>query len=424
MNFNTIFYRFGLNPNDFINEEVEPIVSNDGFIYEVRQRTDIRVCPHCGSKKAFINGYYYSYINCSETNHIKDVLRIKKARFKCKGCNKSYTPLISGIDAYSKTSNQTINMIVKDFRSMITFKDIAIKYGLTLARVIQIFDEKIPFVPRRTLPFALCIDEIRFNAEMNQKYCCVLYDHDRREIVDIIKNRQLAYLEEYFNKIKENERNLTKYFISDMYDGYKTIRRKFFPKAIHIVDLFHVINQLTLAVNKLRIIAMKKLNEDSIDYRFMKSHWKYFLCRRENIPDKFYTSRKTGEIFHYDDLVFKCVLKDEYLLEGYNALQDLFHYNQYFFNFSDAFKFVNAMADRLILSGNELLEDVGHTYRKWAPEIANGLAKSQNGKHYTNGIAEALNNILKTIKKLAYGYRNFERFRKRAMLIITYKKDS
>ncbi|MBR0230604.1 MAG: transposase, partial [Erysipelotrichaceae bacterium] len=40
---------------------------------------------------------------------------------------------------------------------------------------------------------------------------------------------------------------------------------------------------------------------------------------------------------------------------------------------------------------------------------------------YTNGIAESINNHLKTIIKTAYGYHNFERFRKRAMLIITYK---
>ena len=44
-------------------------------------------------------------------------------------------------------------------------------------------------------------------------------------------------------------------------------------------------------------------------------------------------------------------------------------------------------------------------------------------KHYTNGIAENINNHLKTIIKLSYGYHNFERFRKRAMMIVTYRKD-
>lgn len=48
---------------------------------------------------------------------------------------------------------------------------------------------------------------------------------------------------------------------------------------------------------------------------------------------------------------------------------------------------------------DQILIDAGNTYRKWSAEIANGLAKSQYGKHYTNGIAESINNLLKTIIK-------------------------
>ena len=63
-------------------------------------------------------------------------------------------------------------------------------------------------------------------------------------------------------------------------------------------------------------------------------------------------------------------------------------------------------------------KSVGFLYIRWRVEIANGLAKTQNEIHYTNAIAESLNNQLKTIIKVAYGYKNFERFRKKALLII------
>ena len=58
---------------------------------------------------------------------------------------------------------------------------------------------------------------------------------------------------------------------------------------------------------------------------------------------------------------------------------------------------------------------------KWRYEIANGFNKKQIEIRYTNAIAEGLNNQLKTIIKSAYGYHNFDRFRKRAMLIMIYK---
>ena len=423
MDFNTFLIRLGIDPSSFTNKYLEPIKTDKGFIYEVEQRTDNRICPYCNSKNVNIKDYDYIEINCSQTDQIQETLRIRKVRFKCKDCNKSFTPDISGIVKYSKTSSQTVNMIVNDFLKKITFKDIGIRYGLTTARVLQIFDDKVPYIPRKRMPFVLCVDEIRFKEEYNQNYCFVLYDFNKKQIVDIVKNRQLPYLEEYFDSIPEKERNDTKYFISDMYDGYRTIRRRYFTKAIHIVDLFHVISLLTNAVNSIRVKAMNRLDGKTLEYRFMKRHWKYFLCRKENIPDKFYTSRKTQEVFHYDDLVFRCVMKDKDLLEAYNVLQDLFHYNQYFFTFEDSLKFINNIADRLLLTNNPLLEPVGYSYRKWQVEIANGLAKSQSGRHYTNGIAESINNHLKSIIKAAYGYRSFVRFRKRAMMIITYKKE-
>jgi len=65
---------------------------------------------------------------------------------------------------------------------------------------------------------------------------------------------------------------------------------------------------------------------------------------------------------------------------------------------------------------------VGRSYHKWRFEIANAFSKTQNNIRFNNGVAETINNHIKSITKAAYGYRNFERFRKRTMLIITYSK--
>jgi len=86
-------------------------------------------------------------------------------------------------------------------------------------------------------------------------------------------------------------------------------------------------------------------------------------------------------LLRFKDLLYRCVLKDKDLLEGYNILQDLYHYNQKQYTFSEALLFVESFAERLISTGNEILSSVGYTYRKREVEIANGLAKSQTGKH-------------------------------------------
>lgn len=421
MNFNTILYRLGIDPSNFINEDREPIKTDDGFVYEIRQKTDIRICPKCGSTNAYVNDHDIVEVNCSETDQIKDTLRIIKTRFKCRDCGVTYTPPINGIAIKSQISNQTKQLIIGDFTKVMPFSSIANRYNLTSQRVIQLFDNNVPYIPRGKMPNVLCIDEIGFNGDNDSSYCCVLYDHNKREVIDIIESRQLPYLREYFDSIPENERNNVKYFVSDMYDGYRNICKNYFKYALHIVDLFHVIQLLTRAVNKIRYNHIKNIDNPTFVSAFMKQNWKLFLCRSEDIPDKWYTPKGYGYSIHYTDIVFDCIKKYDDLLTAYNILQDLYYYNRND-TFIESLAFIDNIADRLKISGIDLLSSVGKSYEKWRIEIADGLARNQTGKHYSNGIAESINNNLKTIIKVSYGYHNFERFRKRCMLISRYKK--
>ena len=201
-----------------------------------------------------------------------------------------------------------------------------------------------------------------------------------------------------------------------MYDTYADIRRIYFPNAIHVVDLFHVITQLTNAVNRIRTRVMNNYClKGTVEYNFMKKNWRYFLCRRSRVPDKFYTYKKTGE------MIRRCLKTDLNLDDAYICLQELFRYSEYG-TYKDALDFIGRISKKLIFLPNPLLKAVGRTYHKWRYEIANGFDKKSRDFHYTNAIAEGLNNQLKTITKSAYGYHNFERFRKRAMLILTYSK--
>lgn len=113
-----------------------------------------------------------------------------------------------------------------------------------------------------------------------------------------------------------------------MYDDYSSVAHTFFPNAIHIVDTFHVIRLLTTTINQIRVRTMNlKTLKCSPEYNFMKQHWKFFLTRSHLIPDKYYNYQKTGEIFHYDYLLRRCLSLNIDLLTAYNILQDLFRYD-------------------------------------------------------------------------------------------------
>ena len=82
----------------------------------------------------------------------------------------------------------------------------------------------------------------------------------------------------------------------------------------------------------------------------------------------------------------------------------------------------NDISERLKLAVIQELETVGSTYTEFRVEIASGLVMNQAGKYYSNSIAESINNNISTIIKVSYGYRNFDRFRRRVMIISRYKK--
>lgn len=99
----------------------------------------------------------------------------------------------------------------------------------------------------------------------------------------------------------------------------------------------------------------------------------------------------------------------------------MLHYDKYE-TYSEAEKFMDRIISKLILSGDELLQKVADTYKKWKVGIINGLARNQTGKRYSNAIAENNNSHIQRVINIAYGYRNFKRFRARIMLILSYKK--
>ena len=272
------------------------------------------------------------------------------------------------------------------------------------------------------MPRVLCIDEIRFTSSDFSKYACIISDFETRTIIDICFSRRLDYLNQYFSEIPLKERENVQIFISDMYDGYATVCKKFFPNAIHIVDLFHVVSLLTTTINMIRNrVQNLYLEKGSPEYNFMSSHWRFFVCRYDKIPSLFYKHKKTNIHYEYANIFNRCLNVNSTLCEGYNILQELLNYSDYY-TFEEALNFVNRIVNKLQLTGNELLKKVAKSYHKWRYEIANGFNKRKTNFSYSNAVAENLNNHIKTLIKCSYGLRNPERMRKRILYIEQNKK--
>lgn len=425
MYLNTFLYHFGLSPDNFINELIEPSFSDGGkTIYNLRQRTDKRICPECGCSNSEINNYSWTETNFTTNDGNPVLIRIKKVRFRCKECNKTFTPQIKGIDRYSRISKQVEHLIVNEFYKQKSFSIIAKDYKLSKSEIEKLFDKQFPYIGRVILPSALCIDEIGFKTEEGS-YAAILYDHDNKAVIDIIKSRQEDYLRNYFFGCSFKERKSVKYFISDLYEGYSTIKDEFFKDSIHIADMFHVIRLLKVEVSKLRVNTYKRFtDEGDITRHFMKQHWECFEKYLDvKLANKLYYSKKERHEYTTRQMMRRCLELNQIFWDAYSCLQDFYEYWRCT-SFDQAIKHIELTINKLKRTGNDELVRVANTYKKRKVEIANAITvKNIDGKRYSNGPAEGLNNSIKTIIKDANGYKNFERFRKRALLILRDKKD-
>ena len=422
MNYNTFLYLFGFNSDDFKDTLVDPIKEDEKtYSLYVEQRTDTnRICPFCNSNKVIIKDFDFVSYNIIHGKGEKCKITIKKVRFKCKSCNKTYTPEIQNITRRNEILDSTKQSIVRNFVDKISFSDIAKNYFVSVTTVINIFDKAYSFVPRNEMPSILCIDEFYFSKEYDQNYCCVISDMKKKKIVDVLKNRRKEYLNEYFSNISVREREKVKYFVSDLYDEYRIVRKKFFKNATHIADRFHVVLQLTRAISKRRVKVMNSVkNTNKILYNFMKSHWEYFERSKFAIPNKEYKNKSTGIIYSYQNLFDKCLKLDHDLNSAYDVLQQIISRK---FNYSEnAETFMLNIADILDKCFDIDIKKVASTYRKWINEISNAYAAYAIENHISNSLAEQINNNISTIIKVSCGLNNFERLRKRALIISNNK---
>ena len=420
MDSNSFLLAFGMKPEDFERTE-GPIESDEGFVYEAWEAKKAPTCPKCGSASCIVHGKYTAEIRLRSDILKTELLICHRIRYACKGCGKTFALPLKGAMVGRSLTHFERAAILAELNQGDTFERAAVAHGISKTEVIRVFDKAYPTVGRKPLPKILLIDEFRFSTPYS-KYCCHLIDFEGSESVDVIRSRQKAYLDEYFGAIGENERRRVKVLVTDMYDEYARLARVWLPCAKVVADRFHVVKQLTEAVNRLRVAAMSRNEKDTLAYNFMKSRWRVFLTRRADVPDRWYTRKSDGASWHHDELIRYCLSLGADLANAYDCLQDLYRYMSVQDTFTKAVENVRFVAQKLENCGNALLSKVAATYRKWEAEIARGLAKNEFGWTFTNAKMEAGNDVAQTMIDAAYGYHNFERFRKRFLLMRWNKK--
>lgn len=134
------------------------------------------------------------------------------------------------------------------------------------------------------------------------------------------------------------------------------------------------------------------------------------------IPNKEYRNSKNGYVYTYNYLFYETLKLDHDLSAGYEILQDLLK-KSYIVPDNKLRDFFINMSNKLTQLTDENMIKVGNTIKKWLDYIVASYTSNAVNSKLTNAKAEGNNNHIKTLIKITYGLNNFERMRKRCLII-------
>ena len=366
-------------------------------------------CPKCGvvfDEKFEKHGFIISNIKLPDVSGFKTILRLHKQRYLCKHCNKAFTLTTPIVNYGCFISNNTKHKIAVDLTKKRSEKDIAFDNNVspnTVERIIDSYYETQKLY-KHHLPEVLSFDEFKSVKTADGAMSFHMCNGVTGQTIDIIEDRRLDNLIKYFYYYDYKARSRVKFIIIDMYSPYISLIKKMFSNANIIIDKFHLTQLISRSLNKTRIKAM---NNDKKNYRKFKRYWRLILKNRDELD---YSKWKKYVCFDHlitqSDVVNYLINLNEELKQTYLIYQEIL----YSFKKKD-FNHLRKTLNSINPSVSSYMKTSIKTLIEFLPYIKNTFENS-----YHNGFIEGNNNFIKVIKRIAFGFRSFRRFKARIMI--------
>ena len=367
-------------------------------------------CHNCHGQTVKYDFQKASKIPYLECAGYKTVIRLRKRRFRCQECGKmavAETSLVKKNHQIATVVNQKIAQKLIEKESMTAIAQSLAVSTSTVIRKLKEFEFETDL---NWLPTHMSWDEYAFK---KGKMSFIAQDFDSQNIITILDGRTQTAIRNHFLRYPRHVRNRVRVITMDMFSPYYSIAKKLFPNAKIVLDRFHIVQHLSRAMNRLRIQIMNLFDRKSLEYRALKRYWKLIQQDSRKLSDKrFYRPMFRMHLTNREILEKLLSYSDE-LCEHYELYQLLlFHFQKK--NSDHFFDLIEQERDTV----NPIFQTVFKTFLKDKDKVLNALELP-----YSNAKLEATNNLIKVIKRNAFGFRNFENFKTRILIALNIKKE-
>ncbi len=278
-------------------------------------------------------------------------------------------------------------------------------WRLDLARMKRMLERyKIPPVT------AISVDEVYARSKpkhrgesRDERFFTVISDLKTRKVIWVAESRRKEALDQFFLLIGKEASSRIEVVATDQHEGYAASIREHAPGAVHVWDRFHLMQVFEEAVNETRKTLHEEQAPHSEAKRLSRGKYRFLFVKK--------ASRRTPEeTQHINDVLTSN--------QAFAKLELIKERMLSFFDCQDE------------KEAQEIFEQIGdwiwqchfEPLMRWHKSFERGWDTVKNYFRYrvTSALSEGINNVIKALKRRAFGYKNMEYFRLKILQVCGY----
>jgi len=383
--------------------EVDDMTVVDGvglFLVVSSTRRDA-ACPDCGKRSRHLHTNHRYNIEDLPWHEQSVVLRVNRRQFWCQNCGQAFSEELSFVKKKRLYTQRLAHEIVSQVLGS-NIHSVAARTGLSDEQIETMLEDAgedyLPKTPEG-LKY-LGIDEITV-VKGQGKYYGVLLNLETHQPITLLPARTQEALRQVFSQWGVEVLAGIEGVSIDLWRPYQSLVAEMMPNATVVADRFHVTKLLNEELDNQRKAekrAAKKIRKKADRERVLEglNGSKYVLLKNE----KDLNDRQREKLIEVSQVSPKLAtmyrLKEEF--------RGIFEAAE---NWADG---TLKLLDWMVESSAFFKQSCG-TIKRWFDEVT-----SYFELRITNGVVEGINNKLKLIKRLGYGFSNFDNFKLRGLL--------
>ena len=363
----------------------------------LESKPKLHICPSCHCYTKNVHDYRTQKIQHINIGQVVSYLHLRKRRYICHHCGKKFYEKYDFLQKYFRKSNQVFENVCNDLKKLKNFKTIAEDNNICIPTVVRYMHYNI-FLSGKyqvKLPERIGIDEFKGNCN-GSKYLFHIFDLDTHKTIDILQSRTYDFLENYFSKFSLEERCKVKVVSMDLYSPFKKVIKDKFYNTTIIADSFHFTRIVMNALDELRLNLWRNTKgKEKTYFKYLKNS-----LMKDSSKAKFTDLEKLNYAFSLSPVL-------EY---GYNLKQKFLDIKKKKTFEEKELAFKNWLNEAETSTIKEFKTPV-KTLRQWHKYISNAFELN-----LSNGPVEGKNNLIKTLKRISFGFKKLSNFRARILL--------